>query len=74
MPNMKLIKTLIATTFALTAATTFAASAHDKSHSTKTTEEKVVVSDQEQPETLNPATTDTTASDAATSATPTASK
>ena len=38
---MKLIKTLIATTFALTAATTFAASAHDKSHSTKTTEEKV---------------------------------
>lgn len=44
MPNMNLVKTLLATTFALTAATaTFAAS--EKSDST----DKVVVSTQEQP-------------------------
>ncbi len=46
---MKLVKTLLATTFALTAATTtFAASAHDK-HQTKA-DEKVVVSTQELPD------------------------
>lgn len=44
---MKLAKTLLATTLALTAASTFAASKHDQAHTTAG-EEKVVVSTQEQ--------------------------
>ena len=59
---MKLIKTLIATTLTLAAATAFAASNHKESHPADVTEEKVVVSTQEQPETQDPATTDVTAS------------
>lgn len=58
--HMKLIKTLLATTLTLAAATTFAASGHEK---TQPTEEKVIVSTQEQPETQG-ATTDATASEA----------
>jgi hypothetical protein len=67
MPNMKLIKTLIATTLTLAAATAFAASNHKESHRADVTEEKVVVSTQEQPETQDLATTDVTASEASAS-------
>ena len=49
---MKLAKTLLATTLALTAASTFAASKHDQVHAP---EEKVVVSTQEQANTANAA-------------------
>ena len=59
---MKLIKTLIATTLTLAAATAFAASNHKESHRADVTEEKVVVSTQEQPETQDLATADVTAS------------
>ncbi|MGP4770589.1 hypothetical protein ACS125_08685 [Acinetobacter sp. PFS20] len=51
---MKLAKTLLATTLALTAASTFAASKHDQAHNTAA-EEKVVVSTQEQANTANAA-------------------
>ncbi len=50
---MKLAKTLLATTLALTAASTFAASKHDKVHAPA--EDKVVVSTQEQANTANAA-------------------
>lgn len=50
---MKLAKTLLATTLALTAASTFAASKHDKVHAPA--EDKVVVSTQEQTNTANAA-------------------
>ncbi|HBR92277.1 MAG TPA: hypothetical protein DEA77_13590 [Acinetobacter nosocomialis] len=50
---MKLAKTLLATTLALTAASTFAASNHDKVHAPA--EDKVVVSTQEQANTANAA-------------------
>ncbi|WP_423250370.1 hypothetical protein, partial [Acinetobacter nosocomialis] len=50
------------------AATTFAATAHDQSHAAHETEEKVVVSTQEQPETQGQATTDATASETPASA------
>lgn len=49
MPNMKLIKTLLATTLTLTAAATFAAKADHHTHAQAP--EKVVVSTQEQPTT-----------------------
>ena len=65
---MKHIKTLLATTLTLAAATTFAATAHDQSHAAHETEEKVVVSTQEQPETQGQATTDATASETPASA------
>lgn len=52
---MKLVKTLLATTLALTAVSTFAASKHEQAHSTAG-EEKVVVSTQEQANTANAAT------------------
>lgn len=47
MPKMKLTQILLASTFAFATATTFAATAEQK------TQEKVVVSTQEQPETTN---------------------
>lgn len=50
---MKLAKTLLATTLALTAASTFAASKHDKVHAPA--EDKVVVSTQEQANIANAA-------------------
>ncbi len=50
---MKLAKTLLATTLALTAASTFAAFKHDKVHAPA--EDKVVVSTQEQANTANAA-------------------
>jgi ABC-type oligopeptide transport system substrate-binding subunit len=68
MPNMKLIKTLLATTLTLTAAATFAAKADHHTHAQAP--EKVVVSTQEQPTTQEqPATqpsesTDVTAASA----------
>ncbi|OEY91662.1 hypothetical protein BJD20_11400 [Acinetobacter proteolyticus] len=55
---MKLIKTVLATTLTLAAASTFAAPVEQQ------TEEKVVVSTQEQPETQGQAATDATATDA----------
>ena len=58
MPNMKLIKTVLATTLTLAAASTFAAPVEQQ------TEEKVVVSTQEQPETQGQAATDATATEA----------
>ncbi|NUG23979.1 hypothetical protein [Acinetobacter lactucae] len=51
---MKLVKTLLATTLALTAVSTFAASKHEQAHSTAG-EEKVIVSTQEQADTANAA-------------------
>ena len=47
MPKMKLTQILLASTFAFATATTFAATAEQK------TQEKVVVSTQKQPETTN---------------------
>ncbi|WP_127494067.1 hypothetical protein [Acinetobacter calcoaceticus] len=52
---MKLVKTLLATTLALTAVSTFAASKHEQAQSTAG-EEKVVVSTQEQANTATAAT------------------
>jgi len=70
MPNMKLIKTLLATTLTLTAAATFAAKADPHSHAQAP--EKVVVSTQEQPTTqeqpaTQPSETAASASDVAAS-------
>ncbi|MBH2001455.1 MAG: hypothetical protein I8H98_04200 [Moraxellaceae bacterium] len=67
---MQLIKTVLATTLIFSAATTFAASSHEKSHTTKPVEEKVIVSTQEQPETQEQPAIDTSASEAAPTSTP----
>lgn len=66
MPNMKLIKTLLATTLTLAAASTFAAPTKEAKTET---EERAVVSTQEQPET-QAATADATATEAAPASTP----
>jgi tRNA A37 threonylcarbamoyladenosine synthetase subunit TsaC/SUA5/YrdC len=63
MPNMKLIKSLLAASLTLAAASTFAAP-----QQAPETEDKVVVSTQEQPETQGQAATDATASEAPASA------
>ena len=70
MPNMKLIKTLLATTLTLTAAATFAAKADHHTHAQAP--EKVVVSTQKQPTTqeqpaTQPSETAASASDVAAS-------
>lgn len=65
MPNMKLIKTLLATTFTLAAASSFAATAEEQAQ----TQDRVVVSTQEQPGTQ--AATDATAEAPASTPAPT---